>query len=109
LADVGICVAQTPFQAPNCNAYAERFVRSIKEEGLNQVVILGEAHLRRTLTAFAAHYHRERNHQGLDDRLIAPERLALPGLNGPVRCPSAWANSSAATTEPRDPFDRISG
>lgn len=55
LADAGIRVVQTPFQAPNCNAYAERFVRSIKEECLNRVVILGEAHLRRTLTAFAAH------------------------------------------------------
>ena len=65
LADAGIRVVQTPFQAPNCNAYAERFVRSIKEECLNRVVVLGEAHLRRTLTAFAAHYHGERNHQGL--------------------------------------------
>jgi transposase InsO family protein len=55
LADAGIPLVQTPFQAPNCNAYAERFVRSIKEECLNRVVILGEAHLRRTLTAFATH------------------------------------------------------
>jgi putative transposase len=86
LADVGIRVVQTPFQAPNCNAYAERFVRSIKEACLNRVGVLGEAHLRRTLTAFAAHYHRERNHQGLHDRLIAPERLAPPGAGGPVRC-----------------------
>jgi putative transposase len=82
LADEGIRVAQTPCQAPNCNAHAERFVRSIKEECLNQVVILGEAYLRRTLTAFMAHYHRERNHQGIHDRLIAPERLAPPGSGG---------------------------
>jgi putative transposase len=87
LADVGIRVVQTPFQAPNCNAHAERFVRSIKEECLNRVVILGEAHLHRTLTAFVAHYHQERNHQGLDDRLIAPERLTPSGVNGPVRGP----------------------
>jgi putative transposase len=86
LADGGIRVVQTPFQAPNCNAYAERFVRSIKEECLNQVVVLGEVHLRRTLTAFVAHYHQERNHQGLDDRLIAPDWLAPPGASGPVRC-----------------------
>ena len=86
LADVGIRVVQTPFQAPNCNAYAERFVRSIKEECLNRVVVLGEAHLRRTLTAFVAHYHRERNHQGIHDRLIAPERLAPPAAHRPVRC-----------------------
>ena len=85
LADVGIRVVQTPFQAPNCNAHAERFVRSIKEECLNRVVVLGEAHLRRLLTAFMAHYHRERNHQGLDNRLIAPG-LAPPGAAGAVRC-----------------------
>ena len=64
---------------------ATRLVRSIKEECLNRVVVLGEAHLRRTLTAFAAHYHGERNHQGLHDRLIAPKRLAPPGTDGPVR------------------------
>jgi putative transposase len=86
LADVGIRVVQTPFQVPNCNAYAERFVRSIKEECLNQVVVLGEAHLRRTLTEYVAHYHRERNHQGIHDRLIAPERLAPPGGNAAVQC-----------------------
>jgi putative transposase len=86
LADVGIRVVQTPFQAPNCNAYAERFVRSIKEECLDQVVVLGEAHLRRTLTEYVAHYHRERNHQGIHDRLIAPERLTPPGVNGAVQC-----------------------
>ena len=54
--EAGIRVVQTPFQAPNCNAYAERFVRSIEEECLNQVIVLGDAHLRRTLTAFVAHY-----------------------------------------------------
>jgi putative transposase len=86
LADIGIRVVQTPFQAPNCSAHAERFVRSIKEECLDRVIVLGEAHLRRTLTAFVAHYHRERNHQGLHDRLIAPERLVPPGVGGPVQC-----------------------
>ena len=86
LGEAGIRVVQTPFQAPNCNAYAERFVWSIKEECLNHVIVLGDAHLRRTLTAFMAHYHQERNHQGLDDRLIAPECLAPPGADGAVQC-----------------------
>ena len=54
---------------------ATRLVRSIKEECLNRVIVLGEAHLLRTLAAFVAHYHRERNHQGLDDRLISPALL----------------------------------
>jgi transposase InsO family protein len=82
---------QTPFQAPSCNAHAERFVRSLRVECLNQVVVLGEAHLRRTLTEFVAHYHRERNHQGLDDRLIAPECLAPPEANGrPLSQATRW-------------------
>jgi putative transposase len=66
----GIRVVQTLFQAPNANAYAERFVRSIKYECLNRVIPLGEGHLRRTITEFVEHYHRERNHQGLENELI---------------------------------------
>jgi putative transposase len=52
-------VIRTPFRAPNCNAHAERFVRSIKEECLNRVIPLGEQHFRRTLAEFVVHYHRE--------------------------------------------------
>src|SRR5262245_5761920 len=84
LAAAGVRVAHTPYHAPNANAYAERFVRSIKEECLDRLVILGEAHLRRALREFATHYHQERNHQGLHDRLIAPAPSGLP--NGAIRC-----------------------
>ena len=77
-------VIQTPFCAPNCNAYAERFVRSIKEECLNRVVPLGERHLRRTIADFVAHYHGERNHQGISNELIQP--LGRTSGHGPVRC-----------------------
>ena len=66
----GIRIVRTPPCAPNCNAHAERFVRSVKEECLNRVVPLGEWHLRRTLREFVTHYHRERNHQGLANELI---------------------------------------
>jgi putative transposase len=69
--------------APNSNAHAERFVRSVKEECLNRLVPLGELHLRRTLREYAAHYHRERNHQGLGNELI--ERLPAQSSGGPVR------------------------
>jgi transposase InsO family protein len=61
---------QTPFQALNGNARAERFVRSIKDECLNRVIPIGERHLRRALHEFVEHYHRERNHQGLGNELI---------------------------------------
>ena len=82
LASAGVKVIRTPFLAPNCNAHAERFVRSIKEECLNRVIPLGERHLRRTLAEFMAHYHGERNHQGLGNDLI--ERPPRPHAGGPV-------------------------
>ena len=70
LLTAGVRVVRTPPSAPNCNAHTERFVRSVKEERLQRVVPLGESHLRRTLREFVAHYHRERNHQGLANELI---------------------------------------
>ena len=70
LGEDGIRVVQTPYQAPNANAYAERFVRSIKYECLNRVIPFGERHLRRTMAEFVEHYHTERNHQGLENELI---------------------------------------
>ncbi len=65
-----------PPRSPNLNAYAERFVRSIKEECLDRVVPLGESHLRLIVQEFVEHYHRERNHQGLDNQLL--ERAPPP-------------------------------
>src|SRR5262249_22666966 len=70
LAKGGIRVVQTPFQAPNAHAYAERFVRSLNEECLDRIIPLGEGHFRRAVAELIAHYHRERNHQGLENALI---------------------------------------
>ena len=83
LGTTGVRVVRTPPRTPNCNAYAERFVRSGKEERLDRIVPLGERHLRRTLQEFAAHYHRERNHQGLGNELI--DRPTAHRPIGPVR------------------------
>jgi putative transposase len=74
---------QTPSRAPNCNAHAERFVRTIKEECVNRVIPFGERHLRRTVAEFVTHYHGERNHQGLSNELI--DRLQWHPARGPVR------------------------
>jgi putative transposase len=87
----GIRIIQTPFRAPNCNAYAERFVRSIKEECLERVIPLGERHLRRTIAEFVAHYHGERNHQGIGNELIQPlgrtdGQRSVRRVNGSVAC-----------------------
>ena len=59
-----------PPKSPNLNAYAERFVRSIKEECLHRVVPLGEGHLRLIVNEYVAHDQRERNHQGLDNQIL---------------------------------------
>ena len=56
---------------PNANAHAERFVRSIKKECLNRLVPLGDRHFRLVIAEYLEHYHRERNHQRLDNELIA--------------------------------------
>jgi putative transposase len=63
LEEAGIRVVQTPYEAPNATAYAERFVRSTKEECLGRIIPIGEGHFRRAGMEFVAHYHRERNHQ----------------------------------------------
>ena len=79
-----IRVVLTPFQAPNANAYAERFVRSIRDECLDRLILFGERRLIHTLDEFAAHYHGERNHQGLGNELITPAATAAGGTK--VRC-----------------------
>lgn len=81
LATAGVQVVRTPPSAPNCNAYAERFVRSVEEQCLDRIVPLGERHLRRTLHEFAAHYHRERNHQGLANELIEDPSTQRPTVS----------------------------
>jgi transposase InsO family protein len=66
----GVAVVRLPPTSPNLNAFAERFVLSIKSECLDRIVPMGEGHLRRAVSEFVVHYHRERNHQGLENHLI---------------------------------------
>jgi transposase InsO family protein len=80
----GVRIVLTPIQAPNANAYAERFVRSIRNECLDRLILFGERRLIRALDEFTAHYHRERNHQGLGNRLIVPASRPLGSAR--VRC-----------------------
>jgi transposase InsO family protein len=74
-----------PPRSPNLNAHCERFVRSVKEEVLNQMVIMGEEALHYVLQQYLEHYHAERNHQGLGNHLIEP-RVEVGGPIGPVLC-----------------------
>src|SRR5258707_13239248 len=64
-------------RSPNLNAYAERFVRSVKSECVSKLIPIGAPMLRRALRDYMEHYHGERNHQGLDNQLIIPR---------PARC-----------------------
>ena len=73
LKNAGVESVKLPPRSPNLNAHAERFVRSIKESCLERLVLFGESSLRTAVQNFIAHYHRERNHQGLGNRLIQPQ------------------------------------
>jgi putative transposase len=84
LEGAGMRTALTPVQAPNANAYAERFVRSIREECLDHLILFGARRLLHALKEFAVHYHEARNHQGLDNDLIAPAPRAIASAR--VRC-----------------------
>ncbi len=71
LSGSGIDVLLTAYQAPNMNAYSERFVKSIKSECLDQMIFLGRESLVRAISEYAAHYHEERSHQGIGNELIS--------------------------------------
>ena len=77
-----------PARSPNLNAYAERWVKSVKEETLSKPILLfGEASFRRALSEYLVHFHRERNHQGKGDVLLFPSnRQSAPGSDRSVRC-----------------------
>jgi putative transposase len=71
----GVKPVRLPSKSPNLNAFAERFVGSIRRGCLNRVIPLGERHRRELVSEYVAHYHLERPHQGLGNRLIAAEKL----------------------------------
>lgn len=81
----GVTPVRLPARSPNLNAYAERFVRTIKEECLDRMILFGEPMLRHAVANFILHFHAERNHQGLDNKLIEPEP-SVGSLEGEVVC-----------------------
>src|SRR3954454_1731222 len=88
LASVGVSAVKLPPHSPNRNAYAERFVRSIKESCLDRLILFGEDSLRTAIRDFVLHYHEERNHQGKDNQLLFPRAAAIPvsSHHGIVQC-----------------------
>ena len=85
LKDAGTEPVRLPPRSPNLNAHCERFVLSIKRECLEQLILFSEAQLRRACTEFCSHYHLERNHQGLGNRLIDGSNLAANN-DGEIGC-----------------------
>ncbi|MBV8831763.1 MAG: DDE-type integrase/transposase/recombinase [Acidobacteriaceae bacterium] len=81
LRSAGIQPINLPASSPNLNAFAERWVRSIKSECLSKLILFGEDSLRRAVTQFIEHYHLERPHQGKDNQLLFPSLVRSPSQN----------------------------
>ena len=76
LASDGIRCLRLPPRSPNLNAFAERWVRSVKQECLSKLILFGESSLQRALREFIVHFHSERNHQGKGNVLLFPAPAA---------------------------------
>jgi transposase InsO family protein len=86
LGECGVSCLRLPARSPNLNAFAERWVRSIREECLDHIVPLGETHLRTAVREYVAHYNLERPHRGLGNKLVLPRE-------GPVHADGAVCRS----------------
>jgi len=76
-----------PARSPNLNSFAERWVRSVKEECLSRLILFGESSLPRALQQYIVHYHEERNHQGKENLILFPTQTeARKKKGGAVRC-----------------------
>jgi putative transposase len=84
--DAGVERVVLPPRSPNLNAYAERWVRSVKDEALSRLILFGEASLRHALHEYMEHYHHERNHQGKGNVLLFPMVGQAPERAGPMQC-----------------------
>jgi len=81
----GVQPVRLPPRSPNLSPHLERFMRTVKEECLERIIFLGERSLRNALREFLAHFHSERNHQGLGNRLIEPsDEVGKP--TGKIQC-----------------------
>ena len=78
------CVRLPP-RSPNLTPHIERFMRSIKEEALERMILFGEKMLRATIQEYLVHYHTARNHQGIDNRIIDPGE-EVGQADGEIQC-----------------------
>jgi len=75
-----------PARRPNLNAFAERWVRSVKEDCLSKLILFGEATLTRVLREYLIHYHAERNHQGKINVILFTDSLSNESSEGSIEC-----------------------
>lgn len=80
----GIDIIRTPIRAPNANAYAERWVRTVREECFDKLIIINQAHLKQVMREYVTYYNTARPHQGIQQRTPIP--LPKPNNHGRVRC-----------------------
>tara|TARA_R110002072_G_scaffold25443_6_gene85219 strand:- start:179845 stop:180213 length:369 start_codon:yes stop_codon:yes gene_type:complete len=78
LEDADVKIVRTAYQAPDMNAFAERWVQTVTRECLSKLILFGKRHLRRALSSFAAHFHLDRPHQGIGHERIAPSNDEPP-------------------------------
>jgi putative transposase len=86
LVSEGIEIIRTPYRAPTANAFAERWVRTVREECIDQLLIIGEAHLRRVLVQYVEYYNRSRPHQGIGQGMPIPLSEKRMATGEPVHC-----------------------
>jgi putative transposase len=86
LSDGGLQPLRLPARSPNRNAFAERWIRSVKQECLSKLILFGETLLKRVLADYLTHYHAERNHQGKQNVLLFPAPVDTSPPGKPILC-----------------------
>jgi putative transposase len=84
--DAGVKRVPLPPRSPWLNGYAERWVKSVKDEALSRVILFGENSLRHVLGEYIEHYHVERCHQGLGNVIPFPSSWPANDREGPIKC-----------------------
>src|SRR5215510_16481870 len=84
--EAGVKRVPLPPRSPNLDAYAERWVRSVKEEALSCLILFGERSLRHVLSEYESHYHEERPHQGQGNMILLPVPRHRTQSNDPIQC-----------------------
>ena len=100
LEQAGVKAVRLPPRSPNLNPNLERFMRSVKEECLHRMIFFAERSLQVAAAEFLSHFHTERNHQGLGNRLIEPG-VEVGRTAGDVACREPLGGMLRTTTDKR--------